>query len=69
MARGHVVAWSLDANGNVMGRAHTNLILDIRVYQIWFAGGEITEFTTNVIAESMYIQCDADGMEYLPWIH
>ena len=27
MARGHVVAWSCDADGNVMGRIHTNPIL------------------------------------------
>ena len=27
MARGHVVAWSHDINGNVMGRAHMNLSL------------------------------------------
>ena len=36
MARGHVVAWSHDVNGNIMGRAHTNLILDTRTYQVEF---------------------------------
>ena len=30
-----------------------------------FPGREIMELTTNVIAESMYIQCDVDGNEYL----
>ena len=25
--------------------------------------GEVTELTTNIIAESIYIQCDADGNE------
>ena len=32
MARGHVVVWSHDTSGNIMGRAHTNLILDTRMY-------------------------------------
>ena len=39
VARGHVVAQSHDANGNIMDRAHTNLILDTRMYQVEFAGG------------------------------
>ena len=40
MARGHVVAWSHNANGNVMGRAQTNSILDKRIYQVEFTGGK-----------------------------
>ena len=59
MARGHIVAWSHDTNGNVIDRAHANHILDTRMYKIKFVGGEVT------IAESMYAQCDADGNEYL----
>ena len=34
MARGHVIAQSCDANGNIMGRVHTNPILDTRTYQV-----------------------------------
>ena len=49
----------------MMGRAHTNPILNTRMYQVEFAGGKVTEFTANVIAESMYAQCNADGKEYL----
>ena len=48
-----------------MGRAHTNPILNTRMYQVEFAGGKVTELTTNIIAESMYTQCDADRNEYL----
>ena len=65
MARGHVVARSRDAKGNVMGRSNTNPILDTRMYQVEFTGGEVTEFTANIIAESMYVQCNSDGNEYL----
>ena len=35
------------------------------MYQVKFAGGKVTELTANVIAESMYAQCNADGNEYL----
>ena len=47
-----------------MGRSHTNPILNTRMYQIKFDGDEVTELTTNVISESMYAQCDADGNKY-----
>ena len=55
MARGHVVAPSCDASGNVLGRAHTNQILNTRMYQEEFAAGKVTELTGNIIAASMYI--------------
>ena len=54
MATGHVLAWSYDANGNVMGRAHVNPILDTRIYQVELADGEVTELSANIIAELMY---------------
>ena len=40
-----------------------NLILEC--FRLSLLGGKVTELTTNVIAESMYAQCDADGNEYL----
>ena len=61
----NVVTQSHDANKNVLDRAHTNSILDTRLYQVEFAGGQVTELNANVIAESMYAQCDADWKEYL----
>ena len=65
MARDHVVARSRDASGNVMGKSHTNPILDTRMYQVEFTGGEVKELTDNVIAVSMYAQCNLEGNEYL----
>ena len=65
MARDHVVAHNHDANGNVMGWACTNLILDTRMYQVEFARGKVTELTKNVIAKSIYAQHNIDGNEYL----
>ena len=65
MAMGHVVGHSHDASGNVMGRAHTNPILDTRMCQVKFTGGKVTELITNIIAELMFAQSDADSNEYL----
>ena len=65
MARGHVVARTRDANGNLMGKSHTNPIFNKRTYQVEFAGDEVTKFTTNVIAESVYAKCNLEGNEYL----
>ena len=42
MARGHILAQSCDANGNVVDRA--------------FAGGKVKKLTTNIILKSMYTQ-------------
>ena len=65
MAKGHVVARSRYAKGKVMGKSHINPILDMRMYQVEFTGGKVTELTANVIAESMYVQCNSEGNEYL----
>ena len=54
------MAWSGDAKGNVIGRANANTIMDGRTYQVEFTGGKVTELTTNVIAQSMYIKYE-DG--------
>ena len=60
MARGYVVARSRDTNGNVMGRSHTNPILDPRIYQVVFAEGDVTELTANVNLEgNEYLLLDA----------
>ena len=69
MAKGHVVVRSQDANGNVMGRSHTNPILDMRTYQVEFAGGNVTELTTNVIAESYTPNAIQMGMSTYSQMH
>ena len=54
MARGHLVAWSHNASGNIMGRVNTNPLLKTRLYQVEFVGGGDIELTANIIAESIY---------------
>jgi hypothetical protein len=39
-------------------------MLDTRTYEIEFPDGRSDEYTTNVIAENMYSQCDIEGREY-----
>ena len=41
------------------------MILDTRTYQVKFSVGEVTEITTNAIAELMYAQHTSDRNEYL----
>ena len=65
MARGHVVTQRHDFDGNIIEWAHMYPILDSGMYQVEFAGDEVTELMANFIAESMYAQCNADGNEYL----
>ena len=54
-----------ELDGSVKGRANPNPILDTRTYEVEFPDGQVTEYTANVIAESMYAQCDVEGNEFL----
>jgi hypothetical protein len=65
MSRGCVTTWKRDADGNPKGRANENPILDTREYTVIFKDGDVTELTVNLIAESMYAQCDPDGNQYV----
>ena len=65
MTRGHVTARKREADGNPKGRANDNPLLDTREYTVEFEVGEVTELTANLIAESMYVQCDPDGNQYV----
>jgi hypothetical protein len=38
--------------------------LDTRTYDIDFPDGRSDEYTVNVIAENMYVQCDTEGRHY-----
>ena len=58
MARGQT-------HGNPVGRSNRNLIMDTRLYEVEFPGGETTQLADSIIVESMYAQCDVNGNEYL----
>jgi hypothetical protein len=65
MVKGRVTACKHDRDGNPVGRAYDNPIPDIRSYIINFDDGDQTELTANMIAESLYLQCDPDGNQYV----
>jgi len=63
--KGRVTARKRDRDGNPVGRANDNPILDTRSYIVDFDDGDQTELTANKIAESLYSQCDPDGNHYV----
>jgi hypothetical protein len=61
---GKVVRRKRELDGTVRGRSNANSILDKRTYSIYFPDGRSDEYTVNVIAETMYAQCDIEGRQY-----
>ena len=45
----------------LVGKENSNPILDTRIYEVEFPDGGIGEYTTNIIAESLYLSCDDEG--------
>lgn len=52
-------AWT--PSGEVVGREHSNPILDMRTYEVEFPDGRVAKYAANTIEEGMYAQCDANG--------
>jgi hypothetical protein len=65
MVKGRIAAHKRDRDGNPIGLANSNPILDTRSYIVHFDDGDQTKLTANMIAESLYSQCDPDGYEYI----
>ncbi len=61
LLKGHVTARKRDKDGNPVGLANANPILDTREYTFTFNDGDVTVMSANLIAEAMYAQCDPDG--------
>jgi len=62
---GKVVGRKRDHDGNPIGKANTNPILDTRLYQVVFPDGETAEYSANIIAECIYSQVDDEGNQFL----
>ena len=65
MVKGRVKSSKRDADGNTIGRADANPILDTREYIVEFEDGDEAELNANLIAEAMYAQCNPDGNQYV----
>jgi hypothetical protein len=63
--RSEKVIWrKRELDVTVRGRANANSMLDTRTYEIEFPDVHIDEYTSNVISENMYAQCDTEGGHY-----
>jgi hypothetical protein len=65
MLRGIVKTHKCDADGNPIGKANSNPLLDTHLYDVKFPDGDIKEYAGNVIAESIYSQVDDEGQHHL----
>ena len=65
MAQGRVVKHLRDNDGNPVGRANDNPILDTCDYVVEFDDEMEAELAANSIAQNMYAQCDPDGNRYV----
>ncbi len=65
MVKDCVSARKRDRDGIPVGLANSNPILDTCSYIIDFNDGDQTELTANLIAESLFSQCDPDRNQYV----
>ena len=65
MAMERVTKRARDPDGNPLGTAHENPILDTRQYIVQFNDGGEAELAAIVIAANMYTQCDPEGNQYV----
>ena len=55
----------LDADGNSIGKSHTNPLLDSRLNEIEFVDGTTEAMTANLITENLLAQVDEEGHRQL----
>jgi hypothetical protein len=65
MVKGRMTVCKCDRDSTPVGRATDNPILDIKSYIGDFDDGDQTKLTANMIAESLYLQCDSNGNQYV----
>ena len=65
MTKARVTSRKRDVDGNLKGTANDNPILDTHEYVVTFGDGDVTDLTANLIAESMYAQCNPEGNQYV----
>ena len=54
-----------DVEGNTIGRANSNPILDTQTYELEFKDGIMSTYSANVISENMYTRCDEEVQKCL----
>jgi hypothetical protein len=69
MKHARVMRRARNADGEVIGKANANPILDTGIYEVEFMDGRVSEITANSIAPNLFAQCDAEGRQYLLMDH
>ena len=59
--QGRVRRRKRNMEGNTIGRANSNPIMDNKTYEVGFENTRMSIYSENVISESMYSQCDEEG--------
>jgi hypothetical protein len=65
LMKGHATSRKRDKDGNPVGLANANPILDTHEYTFTFDDGDETVLNANLIAEAMYAQCNPNGNQYV----
>jgi hypothetical protein len=65
MKTGIVERRKRDRDGNLIGKANHDPILDTRLYTVEFPDGKEAEYSANIIAETRLSMCDEEGNQYL----
>ena len=65
LVAGTVVGRKRDHDGNPLGKRNPNPILDTRIYEVQFPDGHVLDYAANVIAESIFLQVDDEGNQFL----
>jgi hypothetical protein len=65
LVKGLITSRKRDKDGNPVGLANANPILNRREYTFTFDDGDETIPNANLIAEAIYVQCDPDGNQYV----
>jgi hypothetical protein len=50
-----------DGNGELIGKANSNPMLDTSMYEVELEDGSVDRYHTNVLAEHIYSQVDDEG--------
>ena len=65
MVHARVKRWAVDVEGNPIGMANDNPMLDTRQYEVEYHTGETEILSANVIAENLIAQVDEEGNRQL----
>ena len=65
MLNAKVTGRKRDANGNPIGLANKNPVLDTREYEVTFLDRTSDTYTANIITESIFTQVDDEVHEFL----